>query len=330
MKNRSTKMTKQVFEKHIKENLPKYMKHYNQIFYSLDLFGGEPTLNWEIINHAVKLCQQDVKCRRIRLISNGLNITNEQVDYIIQNNIKFSLSFDGLWTEESVQETQKEKILKLYLSKLECYEKLGTTPSVCVTPENLNMKENLRFFFEKFKICPEFKIVRDNIWKDEDVKIFRKEMKKVLSYSIELIESEHMFFPFKYYLKRMISSVFLKTSKKRCFVGRSGASFGPDGKIYPCARFLTDRRMELSETNIKEIDHFSRTFDEECERCILSNFCDHLCTEQELEYGLMRNVCQVYKIIYEELNSLNNKLANNKIWLDEMRKIIREVAEWIN
>ena len=128
MNNNNIFMTNDVFKHHYNNNLPYFLNEYNQTKYSLDIFGGEPLLNWKLIEYITEYTKDDKNCT-LRIISNGLLLDEYKVDYIKKNNIKVLISFDGLWNKK----------LEIYRIKKHLIKELVNEVSVCVTPQNIKM-----------------------------------------------------------------------------------------------------------------------------------------------------------------------------------------------
>ena len=316
MKNKRNSMMKpEVFDYHYKTTLPYFMKHYGYDKYKLDLFGGEPTTYWKMIKYIVDRVSSDEKLDHIFLPTNGLTMTPVDVAYLKENNVKVSLSFDGIWAEH----------LNKYIQNKMLYKVLADKCSVCVTPDHMNMSENFKFLMDEFQLIPEFKIVRDDIWKTEHVDQFKEEIEKLEETYIQYMEKNVESLPFEHNLLMLLESRAHQISKLRCFVGNSGVAFGANKKVYPCARFLTSDYYPLYDgdvalENLSIVDEFSRKYSDDCMKCEQSEFCNNMCLHQEMKNGLMTNVCDIYKEITEMLIRINHKLKRNETW----KKYIRE------
>lgn len=308
---RSSFMKPDVFEFHYQETLPYFMKHYGFDKYRLDLFGGEPTTYWNLIEYIINRTKNDKQLDHIFLPTNGLTLTHKDVSFLKNNNVKVSLSFDGMWSEK----------LRSYMKNPNLYKHLVDKCSVCVTPDHMNMSENFEFLMNEFQLIPEFKIVRDAIWNEDHVEQFKLELQKLKQTYFKYIKQNVKSFPFEHQLLMMLESRNHQMKKMRCFVGNSGVAFGRNKKVYPCARFLTDDYYPIYDENgvntenLTIIDDFSNKFTDECMNCEQTEFCDNMCLHQELtNNGLLANVCGVYKAITEVVIDINHELKNDGIW----------------
>ena len=310
MNNRSNYMSRETFDFHYKTTLPYFMKHYKQKEYELDMFGGEPLKHWHMISHIIHHTKGDPKLKNLNLITNGLLLNDKRVDILKKNNVKCSLSFDGLWAEN----------FRNYMSLKLTLQKLFDSCSVCVTPTHMNMAENFRFLMDEFKLIPNFKIVRDDIWSKNDVEKFKFELDKLEEVYFEYLNTSVNVFPFEYNLLLMLESKAHQMSKLRCFAGSTGAAFSPNKKVYPCARFLTDDYYPIYDQgvikdNLNIIDDFAHNYSDDCKGCAQHEFCHNMCLLQEMQNGgLLSNVCDVYKAITNKIIDINHKLKNNETW----------------
>ena len=84
-------MTVEVFDKAME-----YMQKNYVISRNIVLFGGEPTLNEEVINHALKTVDPITE---IILITNGVHVTDQTLELIkSRGNVSVQVSLDGTFT----------------------------------------------------------------------------------------------------------------------------------------------------------------------------------------------------------------------------------------
>ena len=105
--------------------------------YQIDLFGGEPLINWDLIMFIVEKCESDDRCKGINLYSNGLLLTQDKVDYILSHKVNFVWSYDGIWADSKVNP-----------ATLELVKQLTNFVAVQVGPPNLNMTTNYAYFVD--------------------------------------------------------------------------------------------------------------------------------------------------------------------------------------
>jgi uncharacterized protein len=310
-------MTIDDFEYHFKESLPKYMGLFDCKYYKLDLFGGEPTLNWNLIEHIVEYTKNDERRVLTSLITNGLLLNEKRVNFLILNRINVGLSFDGLWTDES-RPSKNLNTLSFYRKNKDLLKLITRTPMVVINPSNLEMSKNLKFLFEEFDFVPTYKIVKDvNVWKKEHVEKFRNEVKKVLDLVKFYLKRGIVCFPFDKYLPLIRGN-----DRPRCFSGYDGVAFGPNKKVYPCARFLTNKQYDL-DYNFDTVRELSNTHHEKCSQCEWRFCCEGICFYEGLNNGNDENVCSIYKNLFEELQQFMIEMKDERVWKEHVLKINR-------
>lgn len=326
MNNTKQLMSRDTFDFHHENTLPYFMKHYNETEYALDIFGGEPLTYWPMVTHIINKTKDDSNRGSINLMTNGLLLNEKRVDYLQQNNVNMSLSFDGLWA----QQLNKYRALRPLLRK--AFEKC----SVCITPTNMDMAENFTFLVDEFDLIPKFKIVKDNIWTKEDVENFKYSLDQLEEVFIEYFNMGRFVFPsiFEHRLLMMLESSAHQMSKMRCFVGLSGAAFGSNNKVYPCARFLTSDYypihdgVDVIKDNLYVIDSAASLFNDECHKCELGDHCDHICLHQEmLNNGILSNVCELYKAVETKVLDINDRMRENKEWRMYLQEQTRRATD---
>lgn len=280
-----------------------FLKHFETFHqdYSVDLFGGEPLLNWELVKFITQTCvsSRRVRCMGINLYSNGLLLDQDKVDFIKRNEIKFFWSYDGLWCD--------------YEPELKFVKQLTDKVSVQIGPPNLNIVDNYRYYTE-LGFTPSFSLVRDNIWKTEDIQKFKVEFEKLCSVYINDLQRNHNYLPdiIRMTLSKLHEGLINKKPYLNCGAGERMLSYMPDGSVFPCVRFGTLEHTEDVEGLF-----------EKCVCCHLNNFCDKGCYHQAvLNRGPVDSICKLYKIITNEVMNLNKRLKENGIWQVMVKEMI--------
>lgn len=280
-------MTQEVFLKHFET--------FNKD-YTIDLFGGEPLLNWNLIEFITNICltSSKARCMGINLYTNGLMIDKGKVDFIKSSNINFFWSYDGLWAEERIS-NEKLKLIK----------ELTNEVSVQIGPPNLNIVENYIYFVEELKMTPTFTPMKDKRWSDNDLLEFRQQLKLLCEKYTQYLNSGKNFLPKVLFitLKRLISGLNNKTSHKWCGAGERMHCYMPNGKVYPCARFGTEDMTAEYQRSL------------ECDDCEIDPFCDKGCYHQVIKNkGLLKEICELNRIVINMVIELNSVLKNNIEW----------------
>ena len=89
-------MSPEVFDHFYSTTLPQLKKLYGFTDYRVDFFGGEPLMNFDLIKYVTPILKKDRNMTRLGVVTNGLLMDEEKKNYILSNNINYSISFDGL------------------------------------------------------------------------------------------------------------------------------------------------------------------------------------------------------------------------------------------
>jgi len=293
MQQRNTMLTKDIFMK--------FYKTFDKD-YQIDLFGGEPLLNWPMVKIITETCWKDSKCLGVNLYSNGLMLDQEKIDFIKQNNVNFFWSYDGLWAEEEISH-----------DTLEMVKQLTNFAAVQIGSPNLNLVENLQYFYD-IGMVPTFTLMRDKRWTLIDVIQFRGEFRSLCYEVIKNFRSRINFVPKIIYItvKRLIEGLNNKRSMSWCGAGERMQCYMPNGETYPCARFGTEDYRS-------EFDAYK-----DCEKCDLDFFCDKGCYHQAAKNaGILKEICELNRIVITCVTELNHMLKDNGDW----RKMIVKIEE---
>lgn len=294
------------------------MKYYGCNRYHISYFGGEPLLNWNIIETSLPQFSVSPKCASIVAISNGLELTQERVNFLKEFNCGLSWSFDGLWSfnrplkgKDSFAAYEDIKYLALQLTD---------SCKVMINPLSIDtLKENFEYFLRSGINHPDFCLVRDNIFLERDIEKYRTKCKEladcIIDYNLKGILCSVGIFTL-YTLDSFAGAKFGKRDHG-CFVGANGIMYAYNGEIWPCERFRSANKYKLAgfDENNKYTYYYEnldflrncvdpRDFDK-CKKCELYKFCNAGCTysqfgkDFEIQEPVDR-VCELLKISYKE------------------------------
>lgn len=289
------------------------MEYYNCSKYHISYFGGEPLLNWKIIESSLPEFKASPKCSSIVVISNGLALSQKKVDFLKRYNCGLSWSFDGLWSSN--------RPLANGSSSFEAYEaiiplalQLTTSCKVMVSPNSKDFVKNLEYFESIGIKHPDFSLVRDNIWTQGSIARFKDEMRDLTDYIIKRSFSSEIIttgLHTLYILDTFAGSKFGKRNHG-CFVGSNGITYTYDNKIYPCERFRSNDKFCLYDSKeynynaLKNLKDMSNPSDfEKCQKCELYKYCNAGCTYSQFDNNFEKQepldcVCELLKICYVE------------------------------
>lgn len=343
---KNKQMTKEIFDAHYAA-LPRIMDAYGEDKYIMTLFGGEPLLAWELIEHILPIVAKDTNCQGIVMPTNGLLIKPYMIDTLKKYNVNMSLSFDGLWQENETGNLVMKKggSMTMYRNIVEA---LGVnTCKVMIPPQShreINLKANYKWFVEEFGMMnPDFTLVRDDIWYPLEVAVFKFEIQELADQVIKYIKEGIETMPGIFSLNILDTLAAEKFGKRSfgCFAGIHGLGFMPDGWAYPCARFGSADKYEIFnsfaedkmvEWNAANCDMFinknltdPRTY-EKCKFCELYKYCNAGCTYSQLENGgILDSLCELYKASYEQAFRIVDELKDNETFKKIMENMLRRI-----
>jgi len=347
MINKSKHMTKEVFDAHYAA-LPRIMDAYGEERFTTTLFGGEPLLNWGLIEYILPIVDADPKCQGVTLPTNGLKITQEMIHTLRKYNVNISLSFDGLWQEDKFGERAMQKGGET-IRYMNIVKDMGVdTCKVMIPPQShrdISIKRNYKWFVEEFGMMnPDFTLVRDDVWEPLEIAVFQFEIKELADQVIKYIKDGIETMPGIFALNILDTLAAERFSKRSfgCFAGVHGLGFMPDGKAYPCARFGSAGEDEIFDSFAEDImvewnfaGHSKlnnrnltdpRTF-EECRECVLYKYCNAGCTYSQLNKngGPLKSICELYLASYEQAFRIVEELKDDPTFKKIMNNLIRRL-----
>lgn len=317
--------------------------------FHLTFFGGEPLLNMPVIKHATKKCRSGEYAERLHalsIISNMTLINDEIADWLDENRVGISWSFDGISSNESRPVIKNMGENKGYSSVFEMYNekqhlirrltKYSKTCKVMIFPGNVDaMTENFEFLVDFGIPCPDFSIVRDDIWSTDDLQHFRREVRRLADKQIEYLSKGILAINgmFNLPLQDMLLGM---TKNKRpfgCFAGVSGSVMSVDGDFYPCARFGSKKVLPMKgdEYNFSYFQHIfnPKTYDK-CKGCDLYKVCNAGCTFSQIRNGNkpVDSICELFHMYYDETIRIVEKCKDMPAFQDYIGKIFKGRSEF--
>ena len=262
----------------------------------VDFFGGEPTLNFEVVKSVVEYARSKEaeagKKFRFTLTTNGLLLDAEKIEYINRHMDNVVLSLDG-------RKEVNDKMRKSLDAKASCYDKV--LPKFKQLAEARNhqnyymrgtyTRENLDFCndvlhmadlgFSQISVEPVIgppKASYSIRW--EDVPTLCKEYEKL---AVEMAKRRE--FNFFHFMLDMTNGPCAAKRITGCGAGTEYLAVTPEGDLYPCHQFVGDTQFCLGnlESGVIHTDwqeQFSKCnvyTKPECEKCWAKYFCSGGC-----------------------------------------------------
>jgi radical SAM protein with 4Fe4S-binding SPASM domain len=331
MHNKETYMTKEYIDL-IYQNMDNILSIHNETKYAIAYFGGEPLLNWEVLKYSSQKFRQDPRLEGLYMFSNLTLLDEEKVDFIISNDIVPLWSFDGLWQDNNRPLKNSKSSLDLYLKKKHLIDKLNLKfVSVVINPKNsAELAENLEYLLNTWNVRPRFGIERDYIsWTQVDIDNLAIGLSKLSNKYIELIKQDHSFINnsfFSYYVRAVYKAEKYGKTWYACDAKYTSPAIFPDGFVYPCATFGTNKKLPLFDyrNNIiyKENIHFLKEspettqtyFNDKCKNCNYFQFCHGGCLYINLyKKDPIEPFCKIQKLIINESIRFYEMLKDMKL-----------------
>lgn len=343
MNNNPIDMTIEIIDKTI-ESIPKLLEFTNTNKCDITYFGGEPLINIDLIKYTHDKLKNLNYIGNELIISNLLLLDDDIIDYIRNNNISISWSFDGIWNKTNRLMKDNTESFDLYLDKMNTIKKIVNGCKVMISPSCIDtMADNLKFFVEELNIDrPDFSIIRDDIWSDDDIARFEIEIKRLSETYMNYIRLGYNLDIGLFTLPILDMFVGKKLSKRPfgCFAGYNGIAVMPNGDIYPCARFGTNKEYKygnvLDKLNYNQYMKVNNEVYlnpiefEKCKQCKLYNYCNAGCTYSEIKNNKqpLDSICKLYHIIYKESLNIYNTFTkeNNENYKELILGAIKNIG----
>lgn len=289
----------------------------------IDFIGGEPLLDFDMIQKLVKyIYQKNQHYKNVLFFSLTTNATifnQEIINFLIENNFSLKISIDG---DKEINDLNRITVngtgvydrVHSNLKYLKEFEK-KTGKYVQVT--NVITGNNYEQYYETLVHLTKnlgFKIIDTGIdlgydWADEQIVALEQSIKKSFDYFIEMAANQK---GFRWEFADKV--VNLKKERKKfysCGAGIVSMYVRTDGGIYACPGNL-DCSVELGNVNsgvirkkIEKLKEFKEIKNDKCNKCEIAKYCvEQSCMMQNLAITGDINtpvpiLCRMRKLMYE-------------------------------
>ncbi len=211
-------------------------------------FGGEPTVNWEVIKFFVEKNREEGNRFRLGMTTNMLLLNEEKVKYLASStDRRFGVlaSIDGLKAQHDRNRVLHDGSGTWYkvMENLQHVRKhLNPNPQIrwTYTPETLEgIADAVKVYVEEYGLTNlALGAVFETEWDESDWRLFRQEMVKLRGYIIEW--SRKGVCPFLMPVRDGLSLATGGVSFwDRCGLGQGSVGVSPKGVLSPCHRLIT-------------------------------------------------------------------------------------------
>lgn len=303
----------------------------------IQFFGGEPLLNYEIIEDVCSYCDSLYKMGKIPKVpqfviaTNGTIMNDSIIDLFNKYNINVTISLDGPKDVNDKQRVYQNSTNSVYdkamstIDMLNEKRKFGLTVEVTMTKffVDLSKSDQLRFLdFLNSKKIDSIHIVPVVVPDESELNIDNEEKLKntvdtITDYSLETLISNNPLYVSK--AADLVSIILSKQQKRNfCTAGITNFAIDTQGDIYGCFMLINpEKRMCMGNVNDPTIDmarfnEISQKFRdvtylscEECTDCYLRGFCSNCVAASFIQYGVLnkplKNSCIAQKAMFERI-----------------------------
>jgi uncharacterized protein len=283
----------------------------------IDFFGGEPLLQFDLIQRIVDGVREDGNVK-LFMPTNGLLLTDEILEYLVKEQIETSVSFDGLWQDKYRLQLNGRKTSHRFLEKADLFKQIpNLRMHTMIYKGCYNLLENHLFIKKHFGVNPELTLVRDvDVWDSASVEKLKAGIEELFDWYIANPHEQMPFF-ITFYLRHFLNYKVKGLEKHNCGAGTDIFMFS-DNKIVPCTRFT--KAPEL----IAEIPKYAQM--PECQSCEVKNYCEKGCLfEQIKNKGPIVELCSIYKYTYRQVSRMSQELGSNPYFIQQLKEEIENV-----
>ena len=285
------------------EEYRRVRKEFPNELIQIDFFGGEPLLFMDLIKTIISETENDGNIQ-YGMPTNGLLLTEETLQYIIEKKINVSVSFDGLWQDRNRLQLNGKGTSHRFIEKRELFQRIPNFKiHTMVYKGCYNLLENHLYIRDHFGVNPELTLVRDmEAWDQKSVDLLKNGIKELFDWYINNPKEEMPFF-ILFYLRHFLNYSSRGHTKDFCGAGTDIFMFS-DNKPVPCNRFKDEPKM------VEDIPKYIKM--SVCQTCEVKNYCEKGCLfEQIKNKGPIVELCDIYKYTYSQVRHMTKTLYNN-------------------
>lgn len=231
--------------------------HENE-YLTLDLYGGEPFLNFELIEHAIYLTRKNEKIDSVYIITNGTIIDEKIKDILISNKdiVYCSLSLDG---NKNIHDMQRDRSFDSIDISFFSDNFKDVPISLTVTPHSLDSMYNSIVFCHENGFLVNAGFDDTIVWNPELIKELIPQLTKLIDYYLDNPSIEPC---------NLLSGLPPYTEGRKiqwCGAGEDTIAYSYDGSKHICQSLLHVPLFKIEE----KLNHV----DCRCMSCPAVNYC---------------------------------------------------------
>jgi len=307
---------------------------------SITFVGGEPLLKRELIKQIVEDCKQhDKHVFFFSILTNGILLDKDFLEFCLRNNVSISLSLDGIkQAHDRFRKIGEDQSWDLIMEKFRLLLAIMPTSMILIT---LN-PETTKYLFESIKYLVEQKAKAISVslnymvkWTEQDLALLNDQMVLTADYYHDSYLTGDTFY-LNLFESRISTLIDGKCNKGRCAVGFNHLSVAPDGGYFPCIAFVEPAGFyqvgnaadgpDLERWT--ELNTLNQPNQRECLDCAIKERCFNWCAcSNYLGTGkgstISPTLCGLEKMLIPLADGIAEKLfkANNRIFMDKFYNV---------
>jgi len=271
------------------------LEHPNDLI-QIDFFGGEPLLQMKMVKSVISTMKKVDDNYALAMPTNGISLTPGILDYLLKENVKISISFDGLWQNDRrpIRDSNLSSLDVLY-AKRELFS--GLKCHSMISGSDYNLLENHLYITRNFGMNPGLTLVRDRgTWTPESVKLLQIGIDEMYEWYKNNITEDMPNFILSW-LRDILRYHYKGFTAEGCGVGRNLYALTETGESVTCDRFTGDKEAA------EKIDQFYSM--PECSTCRVKDYCHKGCMYEQIKSnGPIPELCDIYKYCYDKTKEI--------------------------
>ncbi|MFW6007779.1 MAG: radical SAM protein [archaeon] len=328
---------KRISTKHFFDALKYIINHSNEKTI-INLFGGEPMLEWErLIIPMFKFLKENNYVGQTSIITNGSLLNEEIIDTMIDNKMNIMISIDGNYKVQSTHRISNDTVQDYYniiknikyLTEKKKYDKLEARLTYT--------EETLPYLFQSFKFLYNIHFRKIQLYHKYDIKISDNSILREQLRKIFIFYSKHKGMNV-FFINRILHFILYPEKYNRHELPNCGIvndkenisySVNTDGDYFTCHHFNAsnplyskfnigniENGLDFNAIDKLSVDYLIKTNkkqylerEEKCSNCKMYNLCSGICIMQNLQVhgNIFTNdevACKINNIMYDVIYDL--------------------------
>ena len=288
----------------------------NRINLEVDFFGGEPTMNWQVVKDLVlygrSLEKEHNKKFRFTLTTNGVLLNDEIMEFANKEMANIVLSIDG---RKEVNDKMRpfrggqgsyDTIVPKFLKVAESRNQMNYYVRGTFTHNNLDFSEDVLHLadlgFQQISVEPV--VAKPEDWyaiKEEDIPILKEEYDKLAKEMIRR-RKEGRGFNFFHFMIDLEGGPCVAKRLSGCGSGTEYLAVTPWGDLYPCHQFVGQEQFLMGNVDEgivnKDLQNEFKCCNvyakDKCKKCFAKFYCSGGCAANS--YNFHGNINDAYDV----------------------------------